>query len=47
MRYMAALASGKIKKDGLTPDKAKDYLDWQDYGSLPESAPKKPKPGKL
>lgn len=42
-RFMAGVASGSIKKKGLTKKKARDFVNWSTYKQLParKKAPKK------
>ena len=34
-RFMGAVAGGEVKKKGLSPDKAKEFLRGVDVGKLP------------
>lgn len=47
-RFMGAVASGEITKPGLSPAKAKEFLDATPRGAkLPEHVAKKPKKTKV
>ena len=39
-RFMEAVKHGSIKKPGLHPDKAAEFVDTTDYKSLPNKAMK-------
>lgn len=39
-RFMGAVAGGKIKKSGLSPAKAKEFISGQNIKSLPKRVKK-------